>query len=1090
MGALRVINDGVELTLPSAYKQRLTLAVLLAHAGRWVPTDTLISAVWSGAEPPSARRNLHQYIHRLRGTLGPHRLPGRAGGYCVVVGDGLDSARFESTVVAGRAALAESGADPAVAARTLRSAVDLWRGPAYADFPDCDLVSREAERLDRLRLDAVESWAAATLALGQANDVVTELTDLTRSYQFRESLREQLMLALHRCGRRAEALDEFHQLRDLLRDHLGIEPGTTVQRLYLRILRGEEADTRTGTEAGADTGSVARDSRSGETAAPRPAARSRGAPPTVDAPALLPADVADFTGRAEHLAALDALVRGIPDALRIVTLDGAAGVGKSALAVHWSHRVRRTFPDGHLFLDLRGYSQEAPLRPIEALVRLFFALGVPPDRVPDNLDDATGMYRTLLADRKMLVVLDNARDAEQVRPLLPGVGESFTLVTSRDPLTALVARDGARRVRLEPLPAAEARALLASVLGAGRIRRDAATADLVEVCARLPLTLRIAGVYLLGEPSLSIASYVERLRADPLTGLDIPDAPQFGARAAFEFTYRILPIEVRRLYGLLGGVPGPHISDAAAAALAGVPVDQAGQQLRRLLRAHLLHEHAPGRFGMHDLLAAFARDVAVRDLSPSTRQQAVHRLLEWYLNLARAAGERLYPDVLRLPAAAPARAFTDDTDALAWLRGDEPNLIAAIHHAAGHGELPAAWQLADAMRAYLSQRGASLILREVGRTALAAAGAAGDAAGQIASYLGLAHEAMMSSRLADARDHYERALKLSETAGWTEAQAALLSNLGVLHARQGELDDALDRQRRALILHRRLDKPAGVAVNLGNLGGVYDRLGRLREAADAMTEALEIHRAGKVLSGQAMQLNNLAVIYRELGHLPEAITYGREALAVYRELGSAVGEGMALCDLAETFRAAGDPARALDHAERALAIPELADHPEHQAQSWHHLGLVHAAMARHDTAMSDYDRALATARTTGNPELEAQILVSLATAHTGRGHHDRAALLAGTALAIADTMRLGVLRGEARSARASVHLALGELGEAIALATEAYAIHDATGHRQGLIRALQLLADAYTARGDETSAGRYHTLLGQARQSSPAGVKA
>jgi DNA-binding SARP family transcriptional activator/tetratricopeptide (TPR) repeat protein len=1060
LGPLRVTCDGSDMFLPSAPKQRLTLAILLAHAGHWVSTEALIAALWAGDEPASARRNLHQYVHRLRGALGPDRLPGRAGGYRVLVDSCLDSARFEEGVRAGRAALATAG--PHQAGTALRAALDLWRGPAaYPEFRDCDVTAHEGERLDRLRLDAYEWWVGARLDAGAARDVLPELTELVRAHQYRESLREYLMLALHRSGRRADALAEFHHAREQLREQLGVEPGPGLQQLYLRIVRGDEDAAVPAAEPPVRI-------------MPAPAARGYQASP----PALLPADVADFTGRADHLGTLDTLLRPGRTA-GISTIDGAAGVGKTALAVHWSHQVRDEFPDGQLFLDLRGYAGVAPSRPIDALTRLLFALGVPADQVPDNLDDATGLYRTLLADRRMLLVLDNARTVEQVRPLVPGAGASVILVTSREPLTALVARDGARRVMLDPLTPGEARALLASVLGGARIGREAAAAaDLVELCARLPLALRIAAAYLLGNPAQSVAGYVQQIRASPLTVLDLPDAYELGVSAAFEFSYGALPAETRRMYCLLGGVPGPDVGAAGAAALAGIPVDAAHRQLRQLTRVHLLRELTPGRYSAHDLLAAYARDVAARDLPATDRAAGLRRLTDWYLVTAGAAVTRLYPDVVRLPAPDAGPAFTDDADALAYLRDEEPNLIAAIHHAAGQGPpLSAAWRLADALRAYLSQRGSSLAWREVARVALAAATAAGDPAGQAASHMGLAHEAMVSNRLPDARHHYEQAVVLTEAAGWTAAQAAIFNNLGVVHARTGELDQALDSHRRALEIHRRIGNLAGVAVNLGNLGGVHHRLGRLEEAAQAMTEALESHRTGNAPAGQAIQLNNLGVVYRELGRLAQARAYGEEALEIYRELGSAVGQGMALRDLAETYRACGQPEIALEHAEQALAIPQLTAHAEHQAMSLHAIGQAHASLARHDTAIDHYDRALAIARTTGDPELEAEILVSLAVACTERGDHDRAAPLADMAVRIADRMRFGVLRGEARSTRAAVHLTQDEPAAAIALATEALAIHDGTGHRSGRVRALRLLVEAHSRDGDTETADRYRARL-------------
>jgi DNA-binding SARP family transcriptional activator len=499
LGPLQVVAGERPVVLGAA-KLRATLAVLLVHANQFTSLDRLVDELWEDRPPSSAAKLVPQYVSQLRRSLRPdwdHRrragplLETRPRGYLLhVESDALDADRFRAMVERSRR-LVRSNAGQA-AAEGLRQALGLWRGVALADVPRTPSVAAAAVQLEELRIAAVEDRIEAELTVGRHTELVCELSALVSRHPLQERLRGQLMLALYRSGRQAEALQAYQAARQVLLEELGIEPGRGLRQLQQAILTGDPA-----LEPASDR------------------VRAAAATPSAQVPpAQLPADVADFTGRGRHLRQLHQLLAASQHttAVSISAIVGA-GTGKTALAVHWAHQVRHRFWDGQLYIDLRGTTLTAPLRPIQALTNLLRGLGVAADDVPDELDQAAALYRTLLADRRVLVVLDDASDAEQLRPLLPGSPGCLVLVTSRDQLAGLVAQQGARRLTLDVLTPAEAKALLVRVLGYQRVRSEpAATAELVRACGRLPLALRTAAADLAGQPRHSIASYVHQLR--------------------------------------------------------------------------------------------------------------------------------------------------------------------------------------------------------------------------------------------------------------------------------------------------------------------------------------------------------------------------------------------------------------------------------------------------------------------------------------------------------------------------------------------------------------------------------------------------
>ncbi|MET8853386.1 NB-ARC domain-containing protein [Amycolatopsis sp. NPDC004625] len=491
-------------------------------------------------------------------------------------------------------------------------------------------------------------------------------------------------------------------------------------------------------------------------------------------PAELPADVAGFTGRAEQLDELDYVLRkaggpaGTP--LRLVAITGTGGVGKTALAVHWAHRVRDEFPDGQLYVDLRGFAVDHPLRPIEALTGFLYALGCAPDQVPVATDHAAALYRSLLADKRVLVVLDNGRNTQHVRPLLPGSAGCLTLVTSRDRLAGLVARDGAHRVPVDVLTAHEAGALLERLVGTERAAEEPdAAAELVELCGHLPLALRIAGANVTRRASGLARCAASMRTGNRLAVLAAEGDERDGVRVTFDLSYATLPDKERGLFRLLGLVPGPDVTPAAAAALTGATPDEAAGSLDRLGGAHLVEERAAGRYGLHDLLRIYAADRAVAEDGEIGTREATARLYDSYLHTADAAARVLYPHMPRLSLPGPAPtgtpAFPDPTEALRWLDAERHNLIAIVVRAAARGPKPTAWALADVLHGYFTLRMFAVDWLAVAENGLTAARATGDPMAEAACELSLANAWMRTSHYRSAIEHANRALAISHRIG-------------------------------------------------------------------------------------------------------------------------------------------------------------------------------------------------------------------------------------------------------------------------------------------------------------------------------------
>jgi tetratricopeptide (TPR) repeat protein/transcriptional regulator with XRE-family HTH domain len=776
----------------------------------------------------------------------------------------------------------------------------------------------------------------------------------------------------------------------------------------------------------------------------------------------LPTDVAGFTGRDRDLAGLDALLPEPDDPeppAVLAAIAGQAGVGKTALAVHWAHRVSDRFPGGQLHLDLRGYAPGPPLTAIQALSALLQGLGVEAVQVPVQLEAAAALYRSLTAGRRVLVVLDNARDAVQVRPLLPGGPGCVALVTSRDRLDGLVASHGVRRLELDVLPPAEAAGLLSRIVGGERVAAEPEAAGrLAALCGHLPLALRIAAAKLAGGPGESIAAYAGALAGDDrLGGLAVEDDPQAAVRAAFDWSYAALDEPARRLLRLLGLVPGSEFDAGPAGALAGLDAAAADRVLRRLAAAHLLERRGAGRYAFHDLLRLYARERAREEDAGA----ALERLYDWYLAGAAAAARMLYPGRVQLAveAAGPAPALPDGASALAWLDAERPNLVAVVQQAAEHGPRRYAWQLADLLRGYFLIRRSVVDWLAVARAGAAATATGGDLRARSAALLGLGTLYFSLGRLDEAvRDNAE-GLRMARLAGWAEGQAACLNNLGGACWARGELSRAAEHQAEALAIHRQLGRRHGEADTLVNLASLEDALGRLREAYEHVDQAHGLYRELGSRPGEAQALASRGVMAYHLGRLADAERHLREALDRFREAANQHAETQALSALAETLCDRGRYGEAAELARLAVEGARDTQQVLLEGEALTVLGRVCSRQGDDRRAVEHLERAAGLARRAGARMFESQTLIGLAQARLA-AEPDLAVEAAGRALAVAAADGYRVLEGDALTALAAAHLRRGCPEEAVAYARRALPVHRETGHLAGEARTLVMLGRA------------------------------
>jgi tetratricopeptide (TPR) repeat protein len=707
------------------------------------------------------------------------------------------------------------------------------------------------------------------------------------------------------------------------------------------------------------------------------------------------------------------------------------------------------------------------MRPLDALAQFLRALGVPAETIPTELDDAAAMYRSMLAGKRVLVLLDNARSADQVRPLLPASPGCLFLVTSRDQLDQLDQLGGGR-VNLDVLAADEARDLLVRVLGQDRISAEPDAADeLARLCAYLPLALRIAAANLAdGE---AIAGYVDRLAAgNRLASLEVEGDRQAAVRAAFDLSYAALPEPDRRMFRLFGLVPGLEFTAASAAALAGLTEPDAAAVLTRLASVHLV-EPVGGRFGFHDLLRLYAAENLARD-AQRVRDAAVHRLYRHYLDRVNAAARLLHPEKLQLPTAVShGFEWSDSNHAEDWLDTERANLLAAVAHAVASGVPAMAWSLLSALRSYFLSRRHLTDWLACSVAALRAATAAGDPMGEAVARLSRGDAYWRSSRPRAAFDEYEQAVLAARRAGWAECEATALTNMGALQWQAGRLGLAADRVAEALVLNRRTNWLAGQFTNLSNLGLMYGQLGRLTAAAGHIEQALAVSRKIGARGAEGTVRGNLGEICHLSGRFDDALLHLGRAIEFHREHRSA-GAIDVLCCLAAVYRDLGRFDECAVRLNEARIAADRAGEQRLAADVLNGLGALSAVTGDPDAAIGYHDQAYTVATDSGDRYPQTHALVGLAGAHRSLGRYADAVGYAERAIAMTTDAGFRILDGRARAALADARLAGGEPQLAVEFAGQALAIHRETGHRPGEARALRVLGNALAATGRERAA--------------------
>ncbi|MFI6427829.1 BTAD domain-containing putative transcriptional regulator [Promicromonospora sp. NPDC050880] len=923
LGPVRMWRAGTELPAGSP-QQRALAAMLLLHQGRVVSIDEMATALWRDEPPRGAFGTLRTYVSRLRrlleGTTATIDTVG--GGYALrTPEDSVDVTRFEALLRRGR----ELGrtTDLTGAATVLTQALDLWQGDGLDGVPGA-YAAHQRVRLQEERLAATSLRLAALLDSG--GSVVPELATLVEAHPYREELRALLMRALYRDGRQADAIDAYHTGARLLGDELGLDPGPALRDMHQRILVSDPTLTvtpRTEPDTAVPDGSV----RVEQTRVPQPA--------------QLPADQRGFVGRLRELTWADALLDA-RTAPATAVISGMGGVGKSTLAVHWAHHNATAFPDGQLYVDLRGFDHaQPPVNPHDALIRLLESLGIAGEHVPDSLDARSALYRSVLADRRMLVLLDNARDADQVRPLLPGTGDSLALVTSRHRLSALRVA-GAASIHLDVLPDDDAAALLTHLSGPDRADADPESLErIVRATGRLPLALAVVGARLADSPDTPLRVIADELSSahTVLDSLGDPD-PTVDVRAVLSWSCSALDVGARRALRQLAVLPEASFDTPAARSAV---ADRDLASLDTLVRASLLARTRPGWYAFHDLVRTFAGELAANE--PEARRETVARVMDHYLGSAHLATMALEPRRVPLDLPVPATGteivrHADATDAFGWLAGHRRTLRAAVDVAIAERLDGTAWQLAWCLAAYLHRAGYWSDAVSLWQVALGAAERDVSVVGRARTHQGLGVAIGMSQGMSAAglypsftapdgkqvaaRAHVTEAVRLFQSLGMQTAAAWALLSLASQHDLSTDPDAVADALERARQLS---DEPSLQTATLNNLAVLHARLGDGPRAVAMAREVLDLVEALDDTSTRAHATDTLGMAQMADDDPGAAAASFREAARIFEETGDPMNQGVSLANLGDAYAAAGDPATAQAARAEALTVLDGTGHP-------------------------------------------------------------------------------------------------------------------------------------------------------------------
>ncbi|MBN6053541.1 tetratricopeptide repeat protein, partial [Nonomuraea sp. RK-328] len=893
-------------------KQGALLAALLLHADRVISTQRLAEAVWDRPSHSGSASRVRMLISEVRRTcvaVGADVIDTQRPGYVLRLAAGrLDLACFHSRVALAREAVAAGRSEEALG--HYDEALSWWQGAPLCGISG-SFAEAQAQWLDGLRLDALEERQAVLLELGRISDVVTEARALAGEAPLRERLHGQLMQALHRSGRRSEALEVYRQFRNRMVDELGLEPTYELRQLQQRILQPDTFPQE------------------------QPDARRASAPqqdePLMSAgflpvPSQLPAPPASFTNRRTELRELDRQLAFGANNVGVAVISGPGGIGKTWLALHWAHTHRDRYPDGQLYANLRGFDNaEEPMSPSTVLRHFLGALGVPPTVIPVEQEAQAALYRSVLADRRLLVVLDNARDSAQVTPLIPGRPGCTVLVTSRNRLVSLNATHSAQLLEVGAFSDEEAHQMLSHHFGPETMAADPASVlVLLEHSGGLPLALGVLAARASAHRGFPLAVLAQELR-DPATRLDALQTGDLGAglRAVFASSYAALDARAARLFVLLSTAPGPDIGLPAAAALVGLPSAETRGLISALETANLIRQHSPGRYRMHDLVRLYAAERAEADLPAGVRKHALVRLIEAYLATACTADRVLFPHRATI-AAAPGQgdvpAFEDATAALAWFETELPCLLAAQLLTLGLGMDVAGWQLAWAMNTFLLRRSYTRERLDTWKVALAAAGRLDDphTTAVVRWHTGAAYAA--AARIDEATDHLDRAMELFEKVQDQARLAQVHHTVGWLWSVHGQPRRGLGHALAALRLQREVGDPIWEANALSAVGWIRLQLGEHEAARAVCEQALGLFRRHHDRDGEAATLDSLGMLAFRQGDYERALECYGQCLELRKGTGNAFQGADTLVGLGDTHHALGNDTEARAAWRDALAL--------------------------------------------------------------------------------------------------------------------------------------------------------------------------
>jgi DNA-binding SARP family transcriptional activator len=1010
LGPLEVTAGGRPVTVPG-WRQRELLVVLLLRANQTVPVDVLVDVAWRDQPPATAHRQVQNCVGRLRraltaGGIAPDPIETRPGGYRLRVGDTqVDTLAFARHVSAGRQAETQ-GRLPEAAAR-LREALALWRGPALADL-DGDLVSSEAARLEDQRLTVLEECLELELRLGRHHEAAGELSTLVRDHPLREPLWARLMLALYRDGRKAEALEAFRRACDVFRAELDVAPVAELVELE-RAIREEDPSLILPdalVSAGeSEPGRAGQDEQEGRPHRPRPC--------------QLPPDVPDFTGREETIDDLDGLLRNARDGRAVVisAIAGQAGVGKTALAVHVAHRLRSEFPEGQLYVNLRS-AQDHRAEPAEVLARFLRALGVDGGAIPDGMEERAALYREELADRRMLVVLDNAVNGAQVQPLLPGVPGCAVLVTSRSRL----ALPGTRPVELDVLPPEQAVDLLTRIVGPERVSEELdAARELIHLCGRLPLALRIVGARLAVRPHWTLTRMARRL-TDEQRRLDELAHDDLEVRASLGLSYDHLVPRSRRLFHLLGLLDAPDVTNWVCAALLDTTIATADDLIDDLVDAQLIDTSGPDatgrvRYHFHDLVRLYARERAVAEEFPAERTAAITRALGAWLVAVENAHRAVYGGdfavlhgtAARWGAAADELAESITADPLSWYDTERLNIVAGVRQAADIGLDELCWDLAASAVSLFLSRGHNDDWEETLSTALTATRGGGNRRGTATMLIGLGLLDTYRHRYDNATMMLDEAVSLFQELDDRHGLALALPLTAHVDGFRGHYDQAIARHEESIEVLRSVGDRGAETLALRSLGQLLNDIGRPERARHYLEQALEstdregdqrtraevllqlgelclavdeVDRAEVLLNemleivlrfadqrGEAYARHGLGLVRLEQRDHAAAAEQLRRSLEICLSVGETLREAEVRVALGELHRRLREPKEAFEHLTASVRITAELATPLWQARGLRILGDVHADEGDEAAAREVWARAKELFAEIGSPEL-------------------------------------------------------------------------------------------------------------------------